>query len=375
MIIPEDIGGQVETVVPVASDKHSLNSQTGYQVKNVSNFRNLGGFPIQNSTRLMKKGLIFRSAAPTYASEEDKVVLLEKLDIITLIDMRTSFETKHLNFGRAKYEDNFLTFSAKTEDGGKDIDTIDETKEEIMMVQQGTFSGLKRLYKGTPRVGPRRTSLTGVNRKRYSIPLINTTYFYDGVLPQAPASTKLKCSIARVFLRSDKVAAFILLRHLNSLGLFEMYKLTAEHTKREILTIFKILKNPDNYPISFYCALGKDRTGMISALLLSTLGVPRELIIENYHETELHLKDTIESIKAYFNRIGLDNEEFVMAPKHVMERFLAFIDEKYGSVPKYMDSIGFTYEDQQQLFDCLTYEPVASNLSVIKEEEAGAALR
>jgi len=299
---------------------------------------------------------VFRSAAPTYASDEDKEVLLDKLDILTLIDFRTTYETKHLNFGRPKYEDNFQTFSAKVNDGS-DIDTIDENKEEIIMVQQGTFSGLKRIYKGTPRVGARRLSTSGVTRKRYSIPLINSTYFFDGVYPNAPPSTKLKCSAVRYVLRSDKVAAYILLRHLNTLGLFEMYRLTAEHTKREILTIFKILRNIDNYPISFFCALGKDRTGVISALLLSCLGVPRHVIMENYHETEEHLAPTIESIKTYFNRIGLTNEEFVMAPKYVMEKFLAYLDTQYGSIPKYLNSIGFSYDDQSTLFDFLTYEP------------------
>lgn len=42
----------------------------------------------------------------------------------------------------------------------------------------------------------------------------------------------------RSVLRSDKIAAYFLLKHLNTLGLFEMYKLTVEHTKREILTVW-----------------------------------------------------------------------------------------------------------------------------------------
>jgi protein tyrosine/serine phosphatase len=355
MIIPEDCAADVMPVVPEASGDKRLNAQTGFRVSKIANFRDFGGFPIEGTNRRIKDRILFRSAAPTYASEEDKEVLLDKLDILTLIDLRTTYETKHLNFGRPKYEDNFLPYSAKVDDGN-DIDRIDRCKEEIMMEQQN-FSGIKKIYKGTPRVGARRRSISGVTRKRYSLPLLNSTYFFNGLYPQVPAYTKFKCSALRYVLRSDKVAAYVLLKHLNNMGLFEMYKLTVEFTKREILTVFRIFKNPDNYPISFFCSLGKDRTGMISALLLSCLGVNRELIIENFHQSEEHLAPTIESIKAYFNKIGLTNEEFVKAPPHVMRRLLEYLDHEYGSIPQYLDSIGFSFDEQRQLADILTYDP------------------
>lgn len=355
MIVPEECAEGTETLVPRAADDVRLATQSGFRVQNIANFRDFGGIPIEGTSRRIKDKTIFRSAAPTYASEEDKAVLLDKLDILTLIDFRTSYETKHLNFGRPKYEDNFLTFSAKVEDGS-DIDKIDQCKEEIIM-EQPSFSGLKRLYKGTPRVGARRCSISGVTRKRYSIPLLNTTYFFDGLYPQAPTSTKFKCSTIRRLFRSDKIAAYVLLKHLNSMGLFEMYRLTVEHTKREILTVFRIMKNPDNYPISFFCSLGKDRTGIISALLLSCLGVSRDLIVDNFNQSEEHLAPSIEKIKSYFNKIGLTNEEFVQAPKHVMSQLLEYLDREYGSVGGYLNSIGFTFEEQRLLFNLLTYDP------------------
>jgi len=373
MIIPEDnLAPDTEPVVPVASDKKRLNAQTGYRVTKIANFREFGGLPIEGTNRKVRERMIFRSAAPTYASEEDKEVLLEKLDIMTLIDFRTTYETKHLNFGRPKYEDNFVTYSAKSADGSE-IDKVDTSKEELIMVQQ-CLSGIKRIYKGTPRVGARRKSITGVVRRRYELPLINNTYFFDGVYPQAPAYTKLKCQALRTIFRTDKVAAYVLLRHLNTMGLFEMYRLTVEHTKREILTIFRLLNNPENYPISFFCALGKDRTGIISALFLSCLGVPRDIIIENYHETEEHLAPTIESIKTYFNRIGLTNPEFVQAPKHVMTKLLQYIDSQYGDIHKYLESVGFTRDEQTTMFNNLTcdvnYQPsfvTSTPLSAIPE--------
>lgn len=300
--------------------------------------------------------MIYRSAAPTYATENDKVFLLEKLDISTLIDFRTSYETKNLNFGKCKYEDNFMSFSVKKENSS-DIDDIDRSKEALVMEDFTCYSTIRKLYKGTPRLGERRHSSIGLVRKRYNIPLINDPYFMNGVYPNAPTSVKLKCAAVKYLLpQSDKIAAFFLLSHLNTLGLFEMYRLTVEHTKREILTIFKILKCYDNYPISLFCSLGKDRTGISTALLLSCLGVPRDLIIEDYHQTEIHLQPSIESISRYFGRIGLTNPEFVMAPKEVMRRLLEYLDNQYGSIGVYLDSIGFSFSDQDQLRDILTCE-------------------
>ncbi len=54
-----------------------------------------------------------------------------------------------------------------------------------------------------------------------------------------------------------------------------------------------------------------------TALLLSLLGVPRDLIVDDYNETEINLQPSLDSISKYIERIGLTNREFVLAPKHV----------------------------------------------------------
>jgi len=347
--------GTGTSVVP--TPHHEGEYPRGKTMEAIANFRTFGGLPIENSSRVIKQKMMYRSAAPTYATETDKTYLLDKLDIMTIIDFRTTYETKNLNFGRRKYEDNFMSFSVKKECSA-DIDEIDRSKEELIMEDFSCYSAIRKIYKGTPRVGERRKSSVGVIRKRYSVPLINDPYFMNGVYPNAPPSVKVKCMFAQYLLPTgyEKVSAYFLLRHLNDLGLFEMYRLTIEYTKREILTVFRILKCHDNYPVSIFCSLGKDRTGIISALVLSCLGVPRDLILDDYHETETHLLPSIESISRYFNRIGLTNEEFVRAPRGVMQRLLEYIDDSYGSTSKYLEAIGFSQCEQKMLFEVLTEE-------------------
>lgn len=45
---------------------------------------------------------------------------------------------------------------------------------------------------------------------------------------------------------------------------------------------FELLQDETNLPLSFHCTAGKDRTGMAAALFLSALGVPEEVVMQDY---------------------------------------------------------------------------------------------
>lgn len=50
----------------------------------------------------------------------------------------------------------------------------------------------------------------------------------------------------------------------------------------QILKIFSILSDKNNYPIIVHCSIGTDRTGMLSFLLNALLGVPEEELYRDY---------------------------------------------------------------------------------------------
>lgn len=49
-----------------------------------------------------------------------------------------------------------------------------------------------------------------------------------------------------------------------------------------ISQFFKVLANKGSYPVLFHCSAGKDRTGIMAALVLELLRVPRPIIMDDY---------------------------------------------------------------------------------------------
>jgi protein tyrosine/serine phosphatase len=117
--------------------------------------------------------------------------------------------------------------------------------------------------------------------------------------------------------------------------------------------LFGILANEDNLPVVLHCTAGKDRTGVSTAFLLSILGVNREVIEADYLLTNLDIKrqaDFIESTVGYPE--GYDRERMISVagvPKDAMKVFLDGIESKWGSAVEYLEKIGVTQEQMDEI--------------------------
>ncbi len=58
--------------------------------------------------------------------------------------------------------------------------------------------------------------------------------------------------------------------------------LSVLNTEAAVAAVFHTLGDPDAYPVYFHCTYGRDRTGVIGALLLLALGATREAVMEEY---------------------------------------------------------------------------------------------
>ncbi|KAJ5130797.1 uncharacterized protein N7515_006836 [Penicillium bovifimosum] len=141
-------------------------------------------------------------------------------------------------------------------------------------------------------------------------------------------------------LASDLLASFMVI--------YQHLAVESAPAFREILT--HIINKP-GHPIIIHCELGKDRTGIFIAILLKLLGVTDGEIAEDYHRTE-GLIDSLTAVKTekyrrspYLKQPLIAIEKHFLAPKDVMEAFLAHINDTYGGVCGYMRFIGLDAAD------------------------------
>jgi len=98
---------------------------------------------------------------------------------------------------------------------------------------------------------------------------------------------------------------------------------------------FEVLGSGDALPAVFHCSAGKDRTGVLAALILAFLGVPDETIVEDYSLSSEAMGRLLERLKAEYPDNVDEVERFAPAVLQVvpetMEEFLARLRDEYGS--------------------------------------------
>ena len=112
----------------------------------------------------------------------------------------------------------------------------------------------------------------------------------------------------------------------------------------------RVLARPGALPAMYHCMGGQDRTGIVSALLLSLAGVPTETIAADYTLTAEYRVDAYlgpNSIEPEADPADYTVEAYRTrnCPPEVMLDTLTYIDERYGGVEAYVRSTGVTDED------------------------------
>jgi hypothetical protein len=93
------------------------------------------------------------------------------------------------------------------------------------------------------------------------------------------------------------------------------------------------LASPDYLPAVFHCTAGKDRTGMVAALVLSLVGVPDDVIVHDYTLTDDRMADVMARIRAsgdFPEPVTPMLERVGRAEASSMETFLAAVRDTHG---------------------------------------------
>lgn len=111
---------------------------------------------------------------------------------------------------------------------------------------------------------------------------------------------------------------------------------------------FGALAGPAALPAVFHCSAGKDRTGVLAALLLAFLGVPDEVIVEDYVLSARAMESLIARLKEEYPDSPDAIDRYAPAVLHVpagaMEGFLATIRRQHGSYRAFAGSLGVADE-------------------------------
>lgn len=97
---------------------------------------------------------------------------------------------------------------------------------------------------------------------------------------------------------------------------------------------FAAVQAENDVPIIFHCSAGKDRTGLAAALILTALGVDREVILADYEASNGYLGD---KYAAYIAQKPYLKSLFTVKKTFLLEAF-TLLEAEYGSLAAYLET-------------------------------------
>ncbi|KAJ8593152.1 hypothetical protein M405DRAFT_786434 [Rhizopogon salebrosus TDB-379] len=131
-----------------------------------------------------------------------------------------------------------------------------------------------------------------------------------------------------------------------------LYSQILDHGGSAFGSILRHVRDKPNSPFIFHCTAGKDRTGIVAAILLKLAGVDNHLIAEDYSLTRVGREPDREKVLRRLMKEPMfaANAEAAMrlltSRYETMIAFFDLLEEKYGGVETYVKTYtGLTDED------------------------------
>jgi protein tyrosine/serine phosphatase len=129
---------------------------------------------------------------------------------------------------------------------------------------------------------------------------------------------------------------------LADLDLASLYLRWLDSGRQPFVDALGAVADPGGYPLVFHCAAGKDRTGLLAALVLDIVGVVREAIVEDYvlTATRLDLIQGRQRIDPVTAQQMAEAPHLFVVEAETMERFFEGLDARYGGARRWALAAG-----------------------------------
>ncbi|OJJ52932.1 hypothetical protein ASPSYDRAFT_164011 [Aspergillus sydowii CBS 593.65] len=131
-----------------------------------------------------------------------------------------------------------------------------------------------------------------------------------------------------------------------------------------IRDILLLIRDNPNDVFLIHCAMGKDRTGVIFAILLALAGVPDDIVADEYSRSEAALESALPKIAAAIGRTlpgQMDSTDplrraRIYHRKEAMQLTLQMVEAEFGGVSQYLKKCcDIGDEDIKRIQGVLTY--------------------
>lgn len=144
-----------------------------------------------------------------------------------------------------------------------------------------------------------------------------------------------------------KEKSFYLAEYLNNLHMEDMYYevFTAPSSITSLQVIFQTLLDPATHGVLFHCTSGKDRTGIVAALIMHCLGVSLPDIRKDYYVSALATFASTEVLaqqlrKEHYSATAIDEIRYYNGiGQNIAESVFQKVSEEYGGLNSYVTQV------------------------------------
>jgi len=134
--------------------------------------------------------------------------------------------------------------------------------------------------------------------------------------------------------------------------LLDFYVKTLANRQAAIRNVLGAIAMAPDGTVLFHCTAGKDRTGLIAALLLGLVDVEEEDIVSDYAQTKPLIADLVLEFLALAQKNGRDLDSYrrlLDCKADTMRNVVKHIGDQYQSVPGFFTEIGLEPDSTTRL--------------------------